>query len=196
MPEKALQESLAAVEGDAPSPEFLASLYARIEDEGVDAADDDLPLYLPELVAGRSTPVGPTEDVPLRARRRWAGVAIAAAAIIVIVGLVVDTGRNGSEPATSEAPGGYTTSVLPAAIIHEGDGDVVIGGRPTAGLDLAVAPWYHEERSALEDLGFVAGLAVPFDLELPGADQGCPDLLRDPVPGAGARAAGTCPAAA
>ena len=48
-----------------------------------------------------------------------------------------------------------------------------------ADVDPVVAPWYRHERSTLEDLGFVAGLTVPFDLEVPGTEQRCSDQLRD-----------------
>ena len=53
--------------------------------------------------------------------------------------------------ATSRLPHGYSTSVLPAAIIQSDDGDVVLGADASAGLDPVVAPWYRHEQSTLED---------------------------------------------
>lgn len=183
MPEDTLREHLAAIEGDAPSPAFLASLAVHMEDEAAGAAESDLPVYLAERAGEPSASAGPGPVPSPGGSRRGTVVAVAAAAVLVIVGLVVaDRGDEGSQLATDAVPSAYTASVLPSALIQEGDGDVVVDERPTAGLDLVLAPWYHDERSALEDVGFVAGLAVPFDLDLPGPDHLCPDLLRDPAP--------------
>ena len=182
MRDEDLKASLATVEGDAPSPEFLASLVAEVEAERDRALGGDagLPLYPSVGVDVDEVSVWPTEAPHPGAARRWVGVAVVAAAIAVIVGLVaVDTGENGAQVATSRLPHGYSTSVLPAAIIQGDDVDVVLGADASAGLDQVVAPWYRQERSTIEDLGFVAGLTVPFDLEVPGAEQSCSDQLRD-----------------
>ena len=184
MRDEDLKASLATVEGDAPSPEFLASLIAEVEAERDRALGGDagLPLYPSVGVDVDEVSVWPTEAPRPGAARRWVGAGVAiAAAVAVIVGLVaVDTGENGTQVATSRLPHGYSTSVLPAAIIQSDDGDVVLGADASTGLDPVVAPWYRHEQSTLEDLGFVAGLTVPFDLEVPGTEQRCSDQLRDP----------------
>jgi len=184
MRDEDLKASLATVDGDAPSAEFLASLIAEVEAEHDRALGGDagLPLYPADGVNEIEVSVWPTEGPHPGAARRWvgAGAAVAAAAIVVIVGLaVIDSGDNGTQVATSRLPHGYSTSVLPAAIIQSDDADVVLGVDPSAGLDPVVPPWYRHEQSTLDDLGFVAGLTVPFDLELPGTDQPCSDQLRE-----------------
>jgi hypothetical protein len=174
-----LKSSLTAVEGDAPSPEFLASMYARIEDECADDGDDDLPAYFVEL--DDAAPARLTVEKPPGARHRRAGAALVAAAAVVaiVVGLVVvDSGGGGDQVATTRLPHGSSTSDLAAAIVQSGDGDVVIATDPSAGLDPIVPPWYGEEHSTIDDLGFVDGLSVPFDLEVPGQDYECRDLRR------------------
>jgi hypothetical protein len=176
-----LKASLATIEGDPPSPEFLAALFTEVEAERGRAPGGDAVL-LPY-------PSEPVEEIPLRLRpievrrrgagRGWIRAAVAAAvAIVVILGLVVDSGRNGTQVATGRLPHGYAMSVLPDAIVQGGDGDVVIAGDLSTGLDPVVPPSYREEHSVIDELGFVAGLSVPFDLEVPGEGQDCTDLRR------------------
>jgi hypothetical protein len=184
MRDEDLKASLATVEGDTPSSEFLASLIAEVEAESdrTLGGDSGLPLYSSDGVDVDEVSVWPTVSPNPGAARRWvgAGIAVAAAALVVIVGLaVIDSGDNGTQVATSRLPHGYATSVLPAAIIQGGDGDVVLAGDASAGLDPVVAPWYRQERSTFDDQGFVAGLTVPFDLEVPGTERSCSDQLRD-----------------
>jgi hypothetical protein len=184
MRDEDLKASLATVDGDAPSTEFLASLIAEVEAEHDRAlsGDSGLPLYSSDGVVVDEVSVWPTEAPQPGRARRWvgAGIAVAAATIAVIVGLAaVNTGENGTQVATSRLPHGYSTSVLPAAIVQRDDGDVVLGADASAGLDPIVAPWYRHERSTLEGLGFVAGLTVPFDLEVPGTGRPCSNQLRD-----------------
>ena len=131
MPEDTLREHLAAIEGDAPSPAFLASLAVHMEDEAAGAAESDLPVYLAERAGEPSASAGPGPVPSPGGSRRGTVVAVAAAAVLVIVGLVVaDRGDEGSQLATDAVPSAYTASVLPSALIQEGDGDVVVDERP------------------------------------------------------------------
>ena len=182
-----LKSSLAAVEGDAPSAEFLASLYARVEDECADDGDDDLPAYFVEL--DDAAPARLLEERPPDPRHRRFGAALVAAAAVVaiVVGLVVvDSGGGEDQVATTRLPHGSSTSDLQAAIIQSGDGAAVIAD-PSSGLDPIVPPWYGEEHSTIDDLGFVDGLSVPFDLEVRGQNYECRDFRRTITIAAGVR---------
>ncbi len=172
-----LKASLATVEGDAPSPEFLGALFVELEAEREQADAVVLLPYLPEPSEEVRLPAGPTETPRRGAVRRWigAGVAVAAAAVVIVGLVVVDSGGDSSQVAT-RLPHGYATSVLPNAIVHGGDGGVTFAGDPSTGLDPVVAPWYRQERSAIDELGFVAGLSAPFDLEVPGETHDCSNL--------------------
>ena len=175
MTDVALRESLSTVQGDAPSPEFLASLSARLEaeSEATELDDDDLPFYLPpvvgEVVASERRTVAHQGG-----RRRWVttGIVAAAAAVAIVVGLVaLSPGEDGSN-VTTRLPHGFVPSVLPAAIIQNGDGDVVLAAQPTADLDEIVPSWY-DERSTIDDLGVVGGLSMQFDLDVPFEADDC-----------------------
>jgi hypothetical protein len=184
-----LRSSLATVEGDAPTPEFLAELFAAVDMERDRVLDGDavLPLYSSEPDEEVSLSA-PSAEGPGRHRpSRWLAVGATAAALVVIVGLVV-TGndRDGSQVATSRLPHGFSTAALPSTIVQDGDGPVAIAAEPTNDLDPVVPRWYPEVRSSLDELGLVAGRSVPFELAIPG-EEGCTDLDRRVETGVGVR---------
>lgn len=184
-----LRASLATVEGEAPTPEFLAELFTAVDAERDRVLEHDavLPLYSSEPDEEGWLSAPSAEGPGRRRTSRWLAVGAAAAALVVIVGLVV-TGndRDGSQVATSRLPHGFSTADLPAAVVQEGDGPVVIAAEPTTNLDRVVPRWYPEVRSSLDELGLVAGIAVPFELEIPG-EEGCTDLRRRVETGVGSR---------
>jgi hypothetical protein len=174
-----LRTGLDTIDGDAPSPEFLTTLFARLERE-VEAADldDELPSYssTPLAEAGRFEP--PTAREP-GGRRRSVVVTAAAIALVVLVGLVVlQPGGGGNQVATTRLPHGYAASVLPDAVVQRGDGNVVVPTAPATGIDPIVPAWYEEERATLDDLGVEGGLSVPFDLRVPAETVDCLGLRR------------------
>jgi len=176
-----LRASLATVEGDAPSAAFLGALFAELEAEREQADAVVVLPYLPEPSEEVILPAGPTGAARRGPVRRWigAGIAVAAAAAVILAGLVVvDSGDDGSRVAT-RLPHGYAPSVLPNAIVDDGDAGVTFVGDPSTGLDPVVAPWYPQERSSIDDLAFVAGLSVPFDLAVPGEGQLCSNSRRN-----------------
>jgi len=174
-----LRADLARIDGDAPSPEFLASLFVAI------AAERDLRHDEVERYRGGTERV---VEIPVRARRtderhprsgrRWLGAVAAVAAACLVLGLMVADGDDGNGRVSTRLAHGFTPSALPDAIVGAGDGDVVLPDEPSPDLDVVLPPWYGETRSALEDLGAVAVLSAPFDLEIPGDTPDCEDLVR------------------
>jgi hypothetical protein len=160
---------LSTVDGEAPSPEFLALLRDRLDAERqltlID--DDDLLVYSPsEVDVGRRSPL---VDLPAQ-RRRWigGGVAIAVAAAIALFAVIaLPSGDDGSgRVAAIHDEEHFGPGVLPDAVVQPGDGPVHVGPPLANPLDRVLGPEYRSERSTYEALGYLSGLAVDVDVQV------------------------------
>ena len=147
MRDEDLKASLATVEGDAPSPEFLASLYRRARGRTRTGRRCRPAALLsersrrsrcrpdrPRALSGRGSPVDRRRCRRRGRRRRHRRTRRRGHR---------RRRQSGGRPA---CPTAYAASVLPTAIVHGGDGEVVIVDDPSTGLDLVVAPWYARTR--------------------------------------------------
>ncbi|MFV2039208.1 MAG: hypothetical protein ACC660_03095 [Acidimicrobiales bacterium] len=87
MPDEELRQIMAAIEGDDPSPVFVAELRSQLEAELSDDWWDDKRIHQVTLVESQ-----PELEKQQMNTKLWSTVAAVAAAIVVVVGIVAVTG--------------------------------------------------------------------------------------------------------
>ncbi len=158
MADDRLSERLASLDGDDPAPEFVAALRQRLDDELTGAASD-----APEIVD-----LGAVAPVPIRqkvtAMKNWwiAGVGTAAAAVLIIVGVLWATRDDDGESISTNPDRVADTTPQPSSTPEPTDTPTVapVGLDPAAELLVAQEVTIDAGSYRVETLG------TPFTLTL------------------------------